>query len=290
MSSETDPLRDSHSLDIDDKTLDELLADLGPDDQWKLDPDDPKDIQKLLDEAKNSLPDEKITRAPPYKSNDMQDEVPDRKEASKSNKNILAKDIDFSVFALDDDGPEEEKKEDGKTGGNDLKSEDDEADDIVRRMLDELSFEKANTPPPAERPSHQTDDDNDGFSLPSAPSTLPTPSPQSVLTSKKSQEFESNIAARLAALKGLNTNDLGLPSAPSFKPSDQPLKGVVKKPTYTDDEIDTWCVICSEDATVRCIGCEGDLYCATCWKEGHMGPDAGMEEKGHKWARYRKLT
>lgn len=91
----------------------------------------------------------------------------------------------------------------------------------------------------------------------------------------------------MAALKGLgSTNVLGLPSAPTFKPADKPVKGIMKK--FADEEVDTWCIICQDDATVKCLGCDGDLYCATCWKEGHMGPDVGYEEKMHKWTKYKK--
>ncbi|MBN6743311.1 hypothetical protein JKG47_23190, partial [Acidithiobacillus sp. MC6.1] len=54
MTDDNDPLRITGG--IDDKTLDGLLAELGPDDQWKLNPDDPDDIQMLLDEAKLALP------------------------------------------------------------------------------------------------------------------------------------------------------------------------------------------------------------------------------------------
>jgi len=34
-----------------------------------------------------------------------------------------------------------------------------------------------------------------------------------------------------------------------------------------------WCVICNEDALVRCLGCGGDLYCPACYKEFHVGED-----------------
>lgn len=34
-----------------------------------------------------------------------------------------------------------------------------------------------------------------------------------------------------------------------------------------------WCVICNEDALVRCLGCGGDLYCPACCKEFHVGED-----------------
>ena len=270
MTEDQDPLHQN----IDDQTLDELLADLGPDDQWTLNPDDPKDIQKLLNEAKSALP---------------RDEVPPEHQAEeddgKPNKQFLTRDLDMSVFALDDGEVSGSGDKNVKAG---LKDESREAQDIVARLLDEVHLEKEN-----EAKQEETEEEKPlrkeaegGLSLPSAPSTLPSPPPDTE-PSRKSLDFESDIAARMAALKGLgSTNELGLPSAPTFKPADKPTKEVLKK--FTDDEIDSWCIICQDDATVQCDGCDGDLYCANCWKEGHMGPDVGREERGHRWSRFKK--
>ncbi|KAL5314768.1 hypothetical protein ACEPPN_017415 [Leptodophora sp. 'Broadleaf-Isolate-01'] len=275
-----DPLRDPFNTD--DKTLDELLADLGPEDQWTLNPDDPKDIQKLLDEAKGALPRDGEANA---ESKDLDHEDESEGKARRTDGQYLTRDLDMSAFALDDGETEERGK--GK-GRMDLEQESREAQDIVARMLDEVNLERANEPREEERstlPERSKDSEEDesgGLSLPSAPSALP----ETVETSKKSLDFESDIAARMAALSGLSTNSLGLPSAPTFKPIDKSVKGVMKK--FTDEEVDSWCIICQDDATVKCMGCDGDLYCASCWKEGHMGPDVGYEEKTHKWVKYRK--
>lgn len=141
--------------------------------------------------------------------------------------------------------------------------------------------------------------ENPGFSLPSVPSALRDPDPAEAVPgtdspgqTRKSLDFENDITVRLAALKGLgsgiNTDSFGLPSVPTFQPEDRPVPGVARKVGYTDEDQKTWCIVCLEDATVQCLGCDDDVYCARCWKDMHVGPAAGYDERGHKWVKFER--
>lgn len=126
----------------------------------------------------------------------------------------------------------------------------------------------------------------DPFALPTVPSAL--------------VDFEDAIASRMAALKGVSgaavvrTDDWGLPSAPTFQPEDHkpasPRKAKAGRSAgFTDADRKTWCIVCLEDAAVRCLGCDdGDAYCWRCWREMHVGPAAGFDERGHKWVKFER--
>jgi abscission/NoCut checkpoint regulator len=55
-------------------------------------------------------------------------------------------------------------------------------------------------------------------------------------------------------------------------------------PPTADTEELPWCTICNEDATIRCVGCDGELFCARCFKEIHDDE----EYRAHETKAYKK--
>jgi hypothetical protein len=139
-----------------------------------------------------------------------------------------------------------------------------------------------------------SDEGNTAPALPTVPTRLVDPVPDGA---EADEDFENEISNRLAALRGFGSGStvdaFGLPSAPTFRPQDRHTSPGSKQPgstKYTDEDQKTWCVVCLEDATIRCIGCDNDVYCARCWREMHIGPSAGYDERGHQWAKFDRYS
>lgn len=259
---EQDAIRDLQHEGNDEKTVEELLAELGPDDQWKLDPDDPKNINALLKEAKTVLPQD---QEQDHASQDVESKAELRSVAVETTQD------DASDVAAED------------------KKDDEEADDYVKRILAELEMEEKYGFHESEQDEEPADQDAGSDShLPSAPLTIP----QGQHAEPPSYE-DSELEARFSKLT------MDLPSTPSTAPSSNAKAtaakgaGGLKKaqaksslPSYSNEDIDSWCCICNEDAEVRCLGCDGDLYCDECWREGHG--NGASQERGHRAVQYTK--
>ncbi|KAK8043568.1 hypothetical protein PG993_005998 [Apiospora rasikravindrae] len=261
-------------LDTDDQTLEELLADLGSDEQWLEDMateyanDEHQRISAMLDELGKP-----------------------RAEDSRSTN---------SQHETDDD------ESDGEPMAR-------EANHVLAKAQDEVDWERINTPDAESTPVRESESKKepasdataaggpnpDPFDLPKVPTDLQDP--PEVPEIPHDDDFEAEIASRMAALKGLggkdsslpsvpsaSIDDLGLPGVPTFAPGDRPVKGVYKRYGYTDEDQKSWCIVCLEDGAIRCIDCDDDIYCARCWKEMHVGLQAHYEDRGHRWEKYVK--
>ena len=268
----SEPLAD-WQRDGNEQSIDDLLAELESNEQLKRNPDDPDDVAALLREAREALP-------PPEQADEPTDEH--RTNTHEAN---------------------DDPSEDGHDEHDNEKSEDQldeaEADDYVQRILAELDYDhkhgivddeeeednkKSVQPNETPTPEQSSSRPNASpFDLPSTPNKQPQPQPPSC--------EDSELESRFSKL------ELSLPSTPTTAPASAKAKQKAadalakskakpKPPTFTDDEIDSWCCICNEDGEVRCLGCEGDIYCQNCWQEGHgNGPD---QEQGHRAVQFVK--
>jgi hypothetical protein len=272
----SEPLAD-WQRDGNEQSIDDLLAELESNEQLKRNPDDPDDVAALLREAREALP-------PPGQTDD----------SAAGDHQTNTQDTNDNLSENEHDDHDNEKSEDQRDEA--------EADDYVQRVLAELDYDRKHGIVDKSDDEAQQEDINNNatqqpkqptskppkpspFDLPSTPSKHPEPQPP---PSYEDSELESRFS----------TLALSLPSTPTTAPTSSAKakqkaadalaksKAKPKAPTFTDEEIDSWCCICNEDGEVRCLGCEGDIYCQECWREGHgNGPD---QERGHRAVQFVK--
>ncbi|KAF3202753.1 hypothetical protein TWF106_002281 [Orbilia oligospora] len=185
--------------------------------------------------------------------------VQDRKEESDKQKTLL------------ESSTKTHEHDEDKTANSD-----DEADVILRQIQDSLSLE-------------DTVEDKEGSK--SAAHNVSSPG------SGDGDDADDELAKRFAALDQLNLppppkdlplSSLNLPGVPKSQPGVKGKKTITQKVDDLVDDIENWCCICNEDAVVKCLGCDGDLYCTECFNEGHRGKDAPYDMKRHKALAYNK--
>ena len=258
-------------FETDDQTLEELLADVTPDENQAR-PEEPSDeqVKALLEQLSKDIP----------------------KEGGDSKK------------AKDGDGDKESDSD--NSDGEEMNRK---ADEVMERFRDEAEVD-ASRPSDAHQNSDKQsinednddnddgdndDDDDEGdpgsktsedIDMPSVPSNLEDlPAPSSRAPKPKTVD---DIAARMAALRAPSHDEdegegsLDLPSVPTSRPAGKPVKRLTSRTNYTDDDVDSWCTVCLEDATLRCLGCDNDVYCRRCWGEMHVGPAAAFDDRAHR--------
>ncbi|RDA91541.1 hypothetical protein CP533_4359 [Ophiocordyceps camponoti-saundersi (nom. inval.)] len=227
---------------------------------------------RLQDAAKDSS---NVVRKPSVETGDGGDDGDDEEADA-----VLRTDDDTLELLLghDDDDDDDD--------GND------DDDERVQALLRELSVEpptqsqdenqqglgQQSTPSPRvkTKPSSPPDPDPPHLesSLPSLPPSL-APLPSAPAPSA------DDMASRLAALRDSSSSPWTLPSVPSAQPSSAVGDRLRSRYGYTDDDVDFWCTVCLEDATLRCLGCDNDPYCSRCWREMHRGPYAAFDDRSH---------
>jgi len=281
---------DTDHNEEDEKSLEELLKELGPGARWDVSGKEEVEVEKLIQEARKILPEVK--------------EGSTEKDGKGENSGHFGEaggeherdEQDEAADALDEQGADEYiaqvlaelelNKKYGKRGEDNLASEsDDNSDDGQNKgtSKDQAEHEGKRSKDSTHKGADMKDETSLALGLPTPPSAQPaTPPAAEEDDLDRATAIEDALTARL--------NALSLPSVPSFSPSKKSIK-VTKakaKTHFSDEDIDSWCIICNDDAAVKCIGCDGDLYCRQCWEEGHMGESAGFDERKHHWVKYEK--
>jgi hypothetical protein len=117
-------------------------------------------------------------------------------------------------------------------------------------------------------------DIDDIMKLPSAPGSLPTPSVE--VGWRERHGVEGRDLTAYEKLVRLDATKLAAPRHKThlerYNESQEQKESAI---------VEQWCCICNEDAKVACSGCDDDLYCESCWNEGH-DPMLMEERKEHK--------
>lgn len=245
--------------DEDGKTIEEMLSELGPEDSWAMPKDETSQIDELLKTAQSSLQQSQVNEEPV-----IEPEAVDR----------IGNDV-HQVRAQASERPELNEDE-----------IDSEADGYLAQVLDQLEHEskpregsEAADTPRLDKTSHKSNTQSSA-SMDSRPLSV-SANESDLPPSCSDATVDDALALRFA--------NLTLPSVPTTIKSSASKPAAKQQPkAYTDEDMDSWCIICNQDATLSCVGCDGDLYCTNCWLEGHTGPDAGFEERKHKATQYQQ--
>lgn len=251
-------------FETDDQTLEELLADVTPEENPpQRQPDEPSDeqVKALLEQLSKEVPQEDVSS----------------KDAKREEQESGSDDSDGEKMNREADEVIDRFRDEAEIEASRKRGSDNESDNESIAGGDGNNDDGPGTKEPADldMPSVPSNLDD----LPTTKGTGAAPKPKTV----------DDITARMAALRAPSNDEdddggdtLQLPSVPSSRPAGKPVKRLTSRTNYTDDDVDSWCTVCLEDATLRCLGCDDDVYCTRCWKEMHVGPAAAFDDRTHR--------
>lgn len=174
--------------------------------------------------------------------------------------------------------PEDIEGREGSDSEEEEKSEEKQVKEILAMEFDRLKLEaereRLKRPRLDPTTNPYDDDDSDG--------DLPIPPSPPKRTTSPLPRLTKDLV--LPPSPPLGHTFPTAPSNASNNVSSSKLMQNAFSPPSAKDEEETWCTICLADAEYMCDGCD-ELFCEGCLWESHQGPDAGFEERRHRWGR-----
>uniref|UniRef100_A0A6B2EJ23 Putative zinc finger protein n=1 Tax=Phlebotomus kandelakii TaxID=1109342 RepID=A0A6B2EJ23_9DIPT len=102
--------------------------------------------------------------------------------------------------------------------------------------------------------------------LPSSGSSHSVPVTSSTPAEEESEDEET--AAKKLAQRYIAETSL----EEILDPDEKELISSLPPPSGDTEEL-PWCTVCNEDAIIRCLGCDGELFCRECFKDIHDDED-----------------
>ncbi|WVF70431.1 hypothetical protein IAT40_005221 [Kwoniella sp. CBS 6097] len=235
-----------------------------------------REAKSLLDEAEPLLPsDEDAVKRFEFEGGSQVDD-------EESEEQIIARALD------------EAKLDDFLLGPKDNDSEEDD-----REVVEKVNVSLASTSKVGTKLVDSIPDDTDpvltspeaGLLFPSLPTHIPVDDEPK---DEQEADLDDEAQKRLNLLLGLSPSPAKLAGPENANHSKSHNQGLPPPPPSKfsfpgyddsrDGDTESWCCICNADATIICSGCDEDLYCEACWKDGHGTGDG--QERGHRARRF----